>query len=46
MTALQAGVLTTIAMLKENAAEDFLKQQNCSYLLVDLDSGIVTGRKT
>jgi FAD:protein FMN transferase len=46
VTALQAGVLTTIAMLMEVDAEAFLKEQNCSYLLVDLESRIVSGRHT
>jgi FAD:protein FMN transferase len=46
LTALQAGVLTTVAMLMEADAEAFLKEQNCSYLLVDLQNQIVSGRHT
>ncbi len=33
---LKAGVYSTVAMLKENKAEEFLVEQGCGYLLVDI----------
>ncbi len=41
-----AGACSTIAMLKENEALEFLSRQSCTYLLVDRDGGLTTSSPT
>jgi thiamine biosynthesis lipoprotein len=44
VSALKAGVLTTLAMLLEHDAEEFLNRQGCSYLLIDQKGEARSGR--